>query len=184
MAELAVNAPGKLVLPVVSSIVAVLIKVENAPVYCLTKIGSLPSSAVDISTNPALVAVPPTKIRKKSLSATLAIRMFALAVPAKVTPNAFAPVDVIAPDDVYPVNVPTLVMFGCAAVVTVPAVVALVAAPDKAPTNVVAVIELFDRLAVKPVLVTSDTLPVAAFAKMRKLFPVPAATVIKSLTLA
>ena len=82
------------------------------------------------------------------------------------------------------VNVPTLVMFGCAAVVTVPAVVALVAAPLNAPTNVVAVIELFDRLAVRPVLVSSATLPVAAFAKMRKLFPVPAATPMKSATFA
>ena len=36
------------------------------------------------------------------------------------------------------VNVPTLVMLGCALVVTVPAVVALVAAPLNAPVNVVA----------------------------------------------
>jgi hypothetical protein len=36
------------------------------------------------------------------------------------------------------VSVPTDVIFGCAAVVTVPAVVALVAAPDNAPVNVVA----------------------------------------------
>jgi hypothetical protein len=75
-------------------------------------------------------------------------------------------------------------MFGCAAVVTVPAVVALVAAPLSAPINVVAVIALVDRLAVIPVLVTSDTLPVAAFANMKKLFPDPAATVIKSATFA
>ena len=75
-------------------------------------------------------------------------------------------------------------MFGCAAVVTVPAVVALVAAPDREPTNVVAVIELFDKLAVRPVLVSSATLPVAAFAKTMKLFPVPAATLVKSVTLA
>ena len=65
-----------------------------------------------------------------------------------------------------------------------PAVVALVAAPDSAPTNVVAVIELFDRLAVKPVLVSSAILPVAAFAKTMKLFPVPDATLMKSATLA
>ena len=80
------------------------------------------------------------------------------------------------------VSVPTEVIFGCAAVVTVPAVVALVAAPLRAPTNVVAVIELFDRLAVKPVLVSSAMLPVAALAKIRKLLPVPAATLIKSAT--
>ena len=88
------------------------------------------------------------------------------------------------PDTLILVNVPTLVMLGCAAVVTVPAVVALVAAPDKAPTNVVAVIELFDRLAIRPVLVSSATLPVAAFAKTMKLFPVPAATLMKSATFA
>ena len=62
--------------------------------------------------------------------------------------------------------------------------VALVAAPDNAPTNVVAVIELFDKLAIKPVLVNSVMLPVAAFANIIKLFPVPAATIMKSLTLA
>ena len=73
---------------------------------------------------------------------------------------------VIAPVTPKLVNVPVLVIFGCAAVVTVPAVVALVAAPLRAPTNVVAVIELFDKLASKPVLVTSATLPVAAFAKI------------------
>ncbi len=82
------------------------------------------------------------------------------------------------------VSVPTDVMLGWAAVVTVPAVVALVAAPLSAPTNVVAVIELFDRLAVRPVLVSSVMLPVAAFAKIRKLLPVPAATLIKSATFA
>ena len=82
------------------------------------------------------------------------------------------------------VRVPTDVILGCAAVVTVPAVVALVAAPLRSPTNVVAVIELFDRLAMRPVLVNSATLPVAAFAKTRKLLPVPAATLIKSATFA
>ena len=78
-------------------------------------------------------------------------------------------------------SVPTLVILGCAAVVTVPAVVAL---PLKAPTNVVAAIELFDKLAVKPVLVSSAILPDAAFAKRRKLFPVPAAALTKSATFA
>jgi hypothetical protein len=52
-------------------------------------------------------------------------------------------------------------MFGCALVVTVPAVVAEVAAPLNAPTNVVAVIELFARLALMPVLITADELPFA-----------------------
>ena len=113
-------------------------------------------------------------------------------VPAVVAAPLSAPVNVVAltlPALILPVtanepNVPTLVILGCAAVVTVPAVVALVAAPLNAPTNVVAVIELFDKLAVSPVLVSSATLPVAAFAKTRKLFPVPAATLILSATLA
>jgi hypothetical protein len=61
-------------------------------------------------------------------------------------------------------NEPTLVIFGCAAVVTVPAVVALpavVAAPDSAPTNVVAVIEALPKLALILVLITADELPFA-----------------------
>ena len=62
------------------------------------------------------------------------------------------------------VSVPVLVMFGCAAVVTVPAVVALVAAPDNEPTNVVAVIELLAKLELMPALVNSATLPVVALA--------------------
>ena len=43
-------------------------------------------------------------------------------------------------------------MFGCAAVVTVPAVVAEVAAPAKAPTNVVAINAPFAKLALNAVL--------------------------------
>jgi hypothetical protein len=109
----------------------------------------------------------------------LPIKKFAVAALPKL-----ALPDVILPVTPKLVSVPTDVIFGCAAVVTVPAVVALVAAPLNAPTNVVAVIELFERLAIRPVLVSSVILPVAAFAKMRKLFPVPAATLIKSATLA
>jgi len=60
----AVTVPGKLVLPDASSKVAVLATVENTPVYCLTYIGSLPSSAVAISAYPAFYAVPPAKILK------------------------------------------------------------------------------------------------------------------------
>ena len=52
----------------------------------------------------------------------------------------------------------TLVIFGCAAVVTVPAVVA---APDNAPTNVVAVIDALPKLALMLVLITADELPFA-----------------------
>jgi hypothetical protein len=52
-------------------------------------------------------------------------------------------------------------MFGCAAVVTVPAVVALDAAPLNAPTNVVAVIEALPKLALIEVLITAEELPFA-----------------------
>jgi hypothetical protein len=112
---------------------------------------------------------------------------FAAGILISLVPFARLPMKLAAvalPVTANALNVPTLVMFGCAAVVTVPAVVALVAAPLNEPTKVVAVIELFDRLAVRPVLVSSDTFPVAAFAKIRKLFPVPAATPMKSATFA
>ena len=56
------------------------------------------------------------------------------------------------------VSVPTLVMFGCAAVVTVPAVVA---APLSAPTNVVAVIDALAKLELIDVLITADEFPLA-----------------------
>jgi hypothetical protein len=64
-----VTVPGKVVFPEPSSSVAVLASVVNTPVYCLTWIGSVPSSAVAISTKPAFVAVPPTRILNWSLSA-------------------------------------------------------------------------------------------------------------------
>ncbi len=60
---LAVTEPGNIVLPDPSNNVAVLARDENTPVYCLTCIGSVPSSAVAISTKPAFVAVPPILIR-------------------------------------------------------------------------------------------------------------------------
>ena len=44
-----------------------------------------------------------------------------------------APVKLAVPVLVNPVSVPTDVMFGCAAVVTVPAVVAELAVPKKLP---------------------------------------------------
>ena len=68
---------------------------------------------------------------------------------------------VIVPLEFNDVSVPTLVMLPWAAVVTVPAVVALVAAPDKAPTNVVAVIDALPKLALILVLITADELPFA-----------------------
>ena len=55
-------------------------------------------------------------------------------------------------------RVPTLVILGCAFVVTVPAVVA---APDNAPTNVVAVIDALLKLALILVLITAWLLPLA-----------------------
>ena len=65
------------------------------------------------------------------------------------------------PLEVKLVRVPTPVIFPCVAFVTVPAVVALVAAPLKAPTNVVAVIEAFAKLALMLVLNTAAELPFA-----------------------
>ena len=50
------------------------------------------------------------------------------------------------PVTIKTVNVPNDVMFGCALVVTVAAVVAEVAVPLNEPTNVVAVSEPFARL--------------------------------------
>ena len=58
----------------------------------------------------------------------------------------------LTPSDV---NVPTEVILGWAAVVTVPAVVALVAAPLSAPTKVVAVILALLKLAEIDVLNTA-----------------------------
>ena len=52
--------------------------------YCLTCIGSLPPSAVAISAKPASVAVPPTLIRKKSLSAILPYTRSAELAPVTV----------------------------------------------------------------------------------------------------
>ena len=46
----AVIVPGNDVLPLPSSNVAVLVILLNTPVYCLTYIGSVPSSEVAIST--------------------------------------------------------------------------------------------------------------------------------------
>ena len=66
-----------------------------------------------------------------------------------------------------------------------PAVVALVAAPLNAPTNVVAVIELFAKFEVIPAVVHSATLPVVALANTTYPVPVPGAvTLILSVTLA
>ena len=61
--DVAVIPPGNELFPDPSNKVAVLTKEENTPEYCLTCIGSVPSSAVAISTKPPFVAVPPTLIR-------------------------------------------------------------------------------------------------------------------------
>jgi hypothetical protein len=70
--------------------------------------------------------------------------------------NVLAVTVPLTPSDV---NVPTDVILGCAAVVTVPAVVALVAAPLNAPTKVVAVILALPKLALMLVLNTALELP-------------------------
>ena len=49
MVPVASREPGRIVLPEPSSSVAVLVSELNTPVYCLTYIGSVPSSAVAIS---------------------------------------------------------------------------------------------------------------------------------------
>ena len=125
-----------------------------------------------------------TRVVDVTVNGAVPVATFEIKVLAVMLPAVAKLPDVVVPVTPSEVSVPTEVIFGCAAVVTVPAVVALVAAPLNAPTNVVAVIELFDKLAVRPVLVNSVILPVAAFAKRRKLFPVPAATLMKSATFA
>ena len=75
------TVPGNDVLPLPSNKVAVLAKLVNTPVYCLTYIGSLPSSAVANSAYPAFDAVPPTNILNWSLSAILPLTSSAELVP-------------------------------------------------------------------------------------------------------
>jgi len=89
------------------------------------------------------------------------------------------------PDTVKPVKVPTLVILGCAFVVTVPAVVDDAAPPLNVPMNVVAVIALLAKFIEIPELVYSVTLPVVAFAPIIYAVPVPGAvTLTKSATFA
>jgi hypothetical protein len=66
---------------------------------------------------------------------------------------------VVLPVTAKLVSVPTEVMLGCAAVVTVPAVVALVAAPVNEPTNVVDVTLLKPAMVVVVVPSVSAVLP-------------------------
>ena len=92
----------------------------------------------------ALATVPVTFPPAIALSPLpLPVNIPVLAVNATAVTVPFTPSDV---------SVPTEVILGCAAVVTVPAVVALVAAPLNAPTNVVAIIAPFARLALNAVL--------------------------------
>ena len=65
-------------------------------------------------------------------------------------------------------NVPTLVILGCAAVVTVPAVVA---APLNAPINVVAYIAPLLVLATNAAFAVSLTFPVNALPNTRNALP-------------
>ena len=83
------------------------------------------------------------------------------------------------PESILPVTlselrVPTEVIFGCAAVVTVPAVVA---APDKVPTNVVAVSAPFAIFAVYTEFASAATLPVVALPNRTYITPVVASVV-------
>ena len=167
-----------LLIVVMLPVVAISVAVPKLPVFALPVAFNVPVMFAPVAVITTTFAVPAIS----KLMLPLAAGILTSLVPFARLPMKLAAVTL--PVTAREVNVPTLVMFGCAAVVTVPAVVALVAAPLRAPTKVVAVIELFDRLAIKPVLVTSATLPVAAFAKTRKLFPVPAAALIKSVTFA
>ena len=160
----------------------VIVPLTPSPVNVPTEVMLGCAAVVTVAAVPALVANVAFATVPVTLAPAIALSPLPLPVNTPVFAVMFAAVMLpLTPSDV---SVPTEVILGCAAVVTVPAVVALVAAPDRAPTNVVAVIELFDKLAVKPVLVSSEMLPVAAFAKIRKLFPDPAATLIKSATFA
>ena len=75
------------------------------------------------------------------------IELSPLPLPVNTPVLAVNATAVIVPLTPNVVSVPNEVILGCAAVVTVPAVVALVAAPDKAPTNVVAVSDPLATLA-------------------------------------
>ena len=72
---------------------------------------------------------------------------------------AVAVAAVIAPLTSNDESVPTLVMFGCAAVVTVPAVVDVDELPTRAPVNVVAASACVDGLYVSDVSVLGRELP-------------------------
>jgi hypothetical protein len=171
-----VNAPTNVVEVTLDSPVTVVVVVPSARVVLPNitfEFASLACASVPLAILDAFIPVIDDPLPEKELALTKLTQEICDPAPDIVI-CAFA-------TKVNPVNeVLTDVIFGWAAVVTVPAVVALVAAPLSAPTNVVAVIELFDKLAVRPVLVSSAIFPVAAFAKMRKLFPVPAATLMKS----
>ena len=116
----AVTELGKLVLPEPSRSVAVLVREENTPVYCLTCIGSVPSSAVAISTKPELVAVAPTKILNWSLSPMLprtsSVEVVPVTVPVSVPINVVAvttPVTLI-PDELIVTPEPTTILVAVA----------------------------------------------------------------------
>ena len=87
---------GNTEFPLPSSSVAVLTKLEKTPVYCLTCIGSVPSSAVAISRNPSLEDVPPTRILAWSLSAILPRTNSVEFVPATVATTQDATVAEVA----------------------------------------------------------------------------------------
>ena len=128
----------------------------------------LPPVPAPIIKLPVMFAVPATFIPVPVTTTTLALPTalklifpFADGILTFEFPFANTPTklpDVVLPVTLKLVNVPTLVILGCAAVITVPAVVAL---PDKAPTNVVAVIDALPKLALILVLITADEFPFA-----------------------
>ena len=121
-----------LVMALVLSVVIVAVDIVPTLVMLgCAAVVTVPAVVADPTANEAAVPVSPVPAPVNELPVTVPV---ALTKPAvRMLPPCTLPVTLTLD------NVPTDVMLGCAAVVTVPAVVAEVAAPVKAPTNVVLV---------------------------------------------
>jgi len=117
----------------------------------------LPTLALPVTLNaPAVVRLPPDTLPVAATTPAV-VRLPPDTLPVAVINPAVPKLPTLAlPLTSKLVNVPTLVMFGCAAVVTVPAVVA---APVNAPTNVVDVTLLRPATVVTVSPSVSDVLP-------------------------
>ena len=139
---LALSAVSALPLPVNTPVLAVKLGAVTVPftdraLEVLLKVNPLLEPAFPSLLKMTSVFEPVTAKLPEILPTTLAKTNGAVILPVVSIvplPNiAFA----VALPTVNPVSTPTLVMLGCALVVTEPAVVALVAEPVNAPTNVV-----------------------------------------------